>query len=201
MLRASLLASAATIALIGQASAQQANNAFIGQMDESNFRVSLARSGPTSGFVYQYGQKNVFLPGVDALRRMHSMARTRLAPCSWVTQLHRRSVPAERHNNIAGIAQFGDDNIVNKFLQTGEQPRRDLPGRRRQRRAERADRDRQRCRDHPAQPDCRRPGHGQLCIQHADRRREPGYLRFLLGHPSGRRGQHSLRASDPADRF
>jgi hypothetical protein len=45
-------------------------------------------------------------------------------------------------SNVGGIAQFGNDNVVNRFLQTGDNRGCDLPGRLRQRRPERADRQR-----------------------------------------------------------
>ena len=199
MLRASLLASAATIALIGQASAQQANNAFIGQMDESNFAY-LSQEGSNQGFVYQFGGKNVFLPGTtlpdDAQRGSNTLGTMQLGERNFIGGLF-----LQTDNNIAGIAQFGNDNVVNKFLQTGTNRGAIFQG---------GD-------GNVAQseqtgtgndvgiiqlnPTAGGQGTGNYRIQHADRRREPGYLRFLLGHPSGRLGQHSLRASDPADRF
>jgi trimeric autotransporter adhesin len=132
MTRTSLLASVAIAAMVGHAAAQQANQGFIGQIDESNFAYLSQNAGGAlqplragnEAFIYQNGTGNVFLPltatgdRADAQTGNNSLGVIQNGTSNIVGgSFFQTSVGA--NGNDGGIAQFGNKNVVDVFEQTG----------------------------------------------------------------------------------
>jgi hypothetical protein len=126
--RTALLAGVAMLTLSTGAQAQEAltaNDAFISQMNDSNFAYLSqsgalgAAGGANSGFIYQHGTNNIFLPiangaPADAQQGANALGVMQLGSDNYIGGVFLQS-----GTNIAGLAQFGKGNVVDTFLQTG----------------------------------------------------------------------------------
>src|ERR1700709_1522781 len=123
MKRAALLAGVAEIGLANGAAAQDlTNSAYIGRITSDNFAFLSQKAGAAGGnqgFVYQYGQHNMFLPYVggvpsDAQTGNNVLRVMQVGASNFVGDDF-----AQTGGSTGSIAQFGDQNIVNKFIQKG----------------------------------------------------------------------------------
>ena len=125
------------ITLTAGAEAQEiatANDAFISQMNDSNLAYLSqsgalgAEGGANSGFVYQHGTNNIFLPiangaPADAQQGANGPGVMQLGSNNFIGGVFLQS-----GTNIAGLAQFGAGNVDRHVLADWRQSRDHLPG-------------------------------------------------------------------------
>ena len=115
--RRALMASVAVLALSATGALADGNNAFIGQLNDSNFAY-LSQVGTNDGFVYQHGTSNTFLPMMDggvAQRGSNRLGTEQFGDFNQIIgDIHQDGT------NVGGIAQFGNHNTVDLFDQAGQ---------------------------------------------------------------------------------
>src|SRR5580765_2409119 len=118
MKRTALLAGVAIIGLANGAAAQDlTNDAYIGQMTDNNFAYLSQQAGATGGnqgFVYQYGTHNVFLPYANGQPSDAQSGNNILGVMQVGTGNFVGAQLLQTGSSTGSIAQFGDQNIVNK---------------------------------------------------------------------------------------
>ncbi len=118
MNRTALMLSVAAISLSASGVlAQDGNDAFIGQLNDSNLAY-LSQIGSNQGFIYQHGTGNIFLPannGGVAQNGSNRLGVEQLGANNLIVgDIHQQG------RNVGGIAQFGSNNGVDVFNQNGE---------------------------------------------------------------------------------